>query len=58
MANMVPVQGFLTALFKIESAPIRQALWSMKVEIDKDDMVDLDDLDQEKLKKTLQKEDS
>jgi len=53
MANMVPVQGFLTSLLKTESAPIRQALWGMGVEIDKDDNVDLDELDQEKLKKAL-----
>jgi hypothetical protein len=50
---MVPVQGFLTALLKANSSEIRQALWAMGMEIDKDDLIDLDEIDQEKLKKAL-----
>ena len=53
MANMVPVQGVLTALTKRESHYIRQALQKMKVEINDKDEVDLDALDQDKLKKML-----
>lgn len=53
MPNMVPVQGFLTALLKANSSEIRQALWAMGMEIDKDDLIDLDEIDQEKLKKAL-----
>lgn len=55
MANMVPVQGFLTSLMRVESHPIRQALQRMKVGIDANDMVDLDALDQDKLKAELKK---
>jgi hypothetical protein len=52
---MVPVQGFLTSLMRVESHPIRQALQRMKVDIDANDMVDLDALDQDKLKAELKK---
>lgn len=55
MTNMVPVQGFLTSLFKIESHPIRQALQKMKVEINDKDEVDFEALDQKKLGDFLKK---
>lgn len=53
MANMVPVQGFLTSLMKSESHPIRLALHRMDVDIDSNDMIDLDELDQSKLRSEL-----
>jgi hypothetical protein len=55
MANIVPVQGFLTALYKAQSADIRQALWALKYEIDKDDMVDHDLIDDDKMRAQLKK---
>jgi hypothetical protein len=55
MANMVPVQGFLTSLYKTQSAEIRQALWSLGYEIDKDDLVDHDEIDDAKVKAQLKK---
>lgn len=51
--NMVPVQGVLTALMKVESSPIRQALWELGYEIDSNDMIDLDAIDQKKLKDAI-----
>lgn len=51
--NMVGVQTVLSPLMKKESHYIRQALQSMKVEINDKDEVDLDKLDQKKLADAL-----
>jgi len=56
MANIVPVQGFLTSLYKAQSADIRQALWKLGIEIDKDDLVDHDEIDDAKVKAELKKQ--
>jgi len=52
---MVPVQGFLTSLYRINSAEIRQVLWKLGYEIDKDDLVDFDEIDDAKVKAQLKK---
>ncbi len=52
MANQQPVT-VLVALTKERSHEIRQALARMKIEVDSNDMVDLDAIDVDKLKKEL-----
>lgn len=52
MANPQPVQ-MLAALTKERSHEIRSALIKMKVKIDENDIVDIDEVDLQKLKKQI-----
>lgn len=52
MANPQPVQ-MLAALTKERSHEIRVALGKMKIDVDQNDLVDLDEVDIQKLKKQI-----
>jgi hypothetical protein len=52
MANPQPVQ-MLAALTKERSSEIRNALLKMKIDIDENDIVDIDEVDLQKLKKQI-----
>lgn len=56
MANLVGVQPVLVPLMGVQSHDVRVALWSLGIDIDTNDQVDLDLIDQQKLKAEIKKQ--